>query len=320
MDQWNQLLESISSRRIENNLECEKIFNGPSGSIPGLEQLLIDRFGSFFFVVTYRDLATEESERLITLFQKEYPGCCIRIQYRQAGQAENLYLSKDCPETILVEENGLFYQVHTNRGQNPGFFADMKNGRKRVREYMEKSAYDLPSEAILPVLNLFAYTCSFSVAALKGGATRVDNWDMNKNSLYIGKKNHELNKLDARKLAIFAYDIFKSFGKIKKRGPYSLIILDPPPQQGSSFQYKKDYPRLMQRLEQILAEGGAVLFCLNASDFGKKEFLDMIQAETPGTFTNIEDIPCPPEYLGRFPDRGLKTFFATGYVPKYAES
>ncbi|MDA3958550.1 class I SAM-dependent methyltransferase [Oceanispirochaeta sp.] len=316
MDQWNQLLQNISSRPKQNNPECEKIFNGPSGIIPGWEQLLIDRFGSFLFVVTYRPLEEEQQEGLIGLLGELYPLCKLRIQYRSAGRAEDLYLSADCPERIEVKEHGITYLVHTSRGQNPGFFADMINGRKAVMDYIDRSRQESESEDLLPVLNLFAYTCSFSVAALKGGASRVDNWDMNKYSLAIGKKNHEINKLDPRLSSYFGYDIFKSFGKIKKRGPYSLVILDPPPQQGSSFQYKKDYPRLMQRLEQILAPAGAVLFCLNASDFGKQDFLDMINAETPGTFDHIDDIPCPPEYLGRFPDRGLKTFLASGYNPK----
>lgn len=69
------------------------------------------------------------------------------------------------------------------------------------------------------VLNLFAYTCAFSVAALKGGADEVVNMDMSKGALAIGKQNHLLNGLTAG-ARFLGHDIFKSWGKLKKNsGP-----------------------------------------------------------------------------------------------------
>jgi len=277
---------------------------------------LIDRFGVFLLIVTYSPLEQGFMKDLVALLMEKFPEGKIRIQFRSAGKSEDVFISDDCPENVTIEEEGLQFLVHTKRGQNPGFFADMKMGRDRVKRYIgDLAERKNGKEKDILILNLFAYTCAFSVVALHSGASRVDNWDMNGTSLGIGRKNHQLNNLDPRGSAFFAYDIFKSFGKIKKRGPYDLVILDPPPQQGQSFQYKKDYPRLMMRLEQILVPSGAVLFCLNATDCDKSEFLNMIVSHTPGSFKNIENVPCPPEYLGRYPDRGLKTFLASDYNP-----
>lgn len=308
MDKWKEFEDYLRSLQIEDNNLCEKVFNGPAALIPGLEQLLIDRFAGHLFVLSYREMNDIELSHLIALLKELYPFCSIRVQFRQSGASHELYLSKDAEPTLVVEEHDLKYIVHTGRGQNTGFFADMINGRQAVIDYIMHSHE-------VKVLNLFAYTCSFAVASLKAGAASVDNWDMNKNSLSIGRENIRLNKLDERKSSYFGYDIFKSFSKIKRRGPYGLIIMDPPPMQGKSFSYKKDYPRLIGRIPQILADGGAVLFCLNAPDCSPIEFRKMIDDNLSGQFEVFKEISCPPSYLGRFRDRGLKTFLAEKYIP-----
>jgi 23S rRNA (cytosine1962-C5)-methyltransferase len=311
MSHWNKLRNHLKKNAIPVDRTCAKLFNGPAGEIPGLEQLHIDRFGDHIFVLTYLELLPEDQVQLIEMLTELYPGSSIRIQQRESGDFRELYLSEGAEHDFLVEEGGLSFKVHTGRGQNTGFFADMREGRRCVRELCDsKRASGIPD---LKVLNLFAYTCSFSVSCLAGGAARVDNWDMNKNSLSIGRENHRLNGLDERRASYFGYDIFKSFSKIIRRGPYDLVILDPPPRQGRSFSWEKDYPRLMQRLPRILNEGASVLFCLNAPDCGRQEFLDLIKKLTPGDFASYREIPCPPEYLGRYPDRGLKTFLADDY-------
>lgn len=311
MSQWNLLQNHLTEKKSPIDGACEKLFNGPAGKVPGLEQLHIDRFGDHIFVLTYLELRPEDQERLKAMLNELYRDCSVRIQQRESGEFRELFLSEGAKKDFQVEEGGLNYKVHTGRGQNTGFFADMKEGRRCARELCSsKKGSGIPN---LKVLNLFAYTCSFSVSCLAGGADTVDNWDMNKNSLKIGKENHRLNGFDERRASYFGYDIFKSFSKIIRRGPYDLVILDPPPRQGRSFSWEKDYPRLMRRLPGILKPGGSALFCLNAPDCGRQEFLDMIKRLTPGDFSGIREIPCPPEYLGRYPDRGLKTFLADDY-------
>ncbi len=311
MDHWKQLKDHLETRKYEGDRSCVKLFNGPGGSIAGLEQLHIDRFADHLFVLTYMNLDSRELDILKSLLNELYPSCPLRIQHRAAGGFQDLYLSEQARESFLVEEGGLCFRVHSGRGQNSGFFADMKEGRRQVREYCRQKK--AAGAADLRVLNLFAYTCSFSVACLAGGADSVDNWDMNKKSLSIGRENHRLNGLAEGRDFYFGHDIFKSFSKIIRRGPYDLAILDPPPRQGKSFRWEKDYPRLMQRLPQILKSGAAVLFCLNAADCGRREFLELIRKTVPGGFGRIDEIPVPVEYVGRYPDRGLKTFFADDY-------
>ena len=309
MNIWKELNQYIIKQKQGTPESCQKIFHGPSGAISGLETLHIHRMANLLFVITYRRLPGEELSELIEILSENFPGHYLRIQERGNGLATDLYASEAMPEHLTIKEENLTFYIHPRRGQNIGFFPDMVNGRKAVRDHLNK--------LILPgrVLNLFSYTCAFSVTALKAGALRVDNWDMNRTSLKIGKENHILNSLDPRNKTsrYFPYDIFKSLGKIRRNGPYDLVIMDPPPFHGSHFLYRKDYPGLIRRLPEWLNKGGASLLCLNASDCSWEEFEQIIKDSLPGHFNKWEKIRVPDKYVGRIADRGLKTFLLTGW-------
>ena len=94
----------------------------------------------------------------------------------------------------------------------------MRHGRRLIREIGRGKR----------VLNLFAYTCSLSVAALAGGASRVVNLDLSKTALRTGRQNHITNQIDPRKAVFLPFDVMKSFGRLKREGPFDLVIVDPP--------------------------------------------------------------------------------------------
>ena len=129
----------------------------------------------------------------------------------------------------------------------------MKNGREFISSISNNCK----------VLNLFSYTCSFSVVAIKNSAKSVVNVDMAKNALNIGRKNHHLNKLDTKNVKFLPYNILKSWGRIKKFGPYDIIIIDPPSFQKGSFAATKDYEKIIKRLNQLCNKDSLVLACLN---------------------------------------------------------
>jgi len=86
--------------------------------------------------------------------------------------------------------------------------------------------------------------------------------DMASGALATGRTNHELNGVKAG-ARFLAHDIFNSWGKLTREGPYDLVICDPPSFQKGSFVATKDYARLAKRLPALLAPGGAALLCLN---------------------------------------------------------
>jgi 23S rRNA (cytosine1962-C5)-methyltransferase len=197
----------------------------------------------------------------------------------------------------VVTENGSLFRVHLLKGQNHGLFLDMAEGRRWVRAHCA-------AHPGLKVLNLFAYTCAFSVVALQAGARQVVNLDMSQGALAIGQQNHALNGL-ADGAAFLAHDLFKSWGKITRAGPYGLVIVDPPSFQKGSFVATKDYARLMRRLPDLLAPGGHALLCLNAPELETGFLQEQMQVQAPDLHFE-QRLTNPPAFADSAPERALK--------------
>ncbi len=171
------------------------------------------------------------------------------MQYRCRLRAPVEVLVGDAITQTIVSENDVKYHIYLGKSQNYGLFLDMKNGRQWVKEHAKGKK----------ILNLFAYTCAFSVVALEAGASGIVNVDNSKAPLTKGRENHRLNHHDLRDVRFEGVDIFKSFGRLKRYGPYDMVISDPPTFQKGSVDIKKDYIKIMRRLPQLLNPGGSEL-------------------------------------------------------------
>ncbi|HZW07494.1 MAG TPA: class I SAM-dependent methyltransferase, partial [Phycisphaerales bacterium] len=120
------------------------------------------------------------------------------------------------------------------------------------------------------VLNTFAYTCAFSVAAAAGGA-QTTSVDVSGRYLDWGKRNLALNGIDPERHRFARMDTFEFFAyAARKKLAYDLVILDPPSFSAGS---KKDgvapwssvegYARLVREAAGVLKPGGVVLASSN---------------------------------------------------------
>jgi 23S rRNA (cytosine1962-C5)-methyltransferase len=134
---------------------------------------------------------------------------------------------------------------------------------------------------------------------LQAGARHVTNLDMSKGALAVGQQNHRANGvLDSA--SFLPHDLFSSWGKITRGGPYGLVIVDPPSYQKGSFVATKDYARLIKRLPDLLEPNGYVLLCLNAPELGPTflqehvsemapELVFVERLANPGSFSDVSD-------------------------------
>jgi 23S rRNA (cytosine1962-C5)-methyltransferase len=245
--------------------ESKRLFHGRGRSFPDHTDLTIDYFPPVVLVALYQQRPQAWLEKLAALLLRELPNrpAAILLQERYLDQAPCRLLFGTLPDKVEAFEAGLRYRLRLCKSRNSGFFLDMAAGRKLVRE----------QAADKKVLNLFAYTCSFSVAALAGGASQVVNLDMNRGALELGKLNHQLNGLDLRQASFLCLELFRSFSRLRRLAPFDLIICDPPARQGGNFTAEDHWPRLLRQLDGLLAAGGEVLACLNAPHLAP-DFLD----------------------------------------------
>jgi 23S rRNA (cytosine1962-C5)-methyltransferase len=132
----------------------------------------------------------------------------------------------------------------------------------------------------------------------------VVNVDMSQGAMTIGQKNHQLNGL-TQGASFLVHDIFKTWGKISRSGPYDLIIVDPPSFQKGSFIATKDYAKLMRRLPDLLMPGGQAMLCLNAPELGTAFLQDQMK-EFAGELDFVQRLANPITFGDVSTDRSLK--------------
>jgi 23S rRNA (cytosine1962-C5)-methyltransferase len=299
------LLDTIA--KIDLTTDAQRVFHGRGGLYPGCEAWTLDVFPPVWVVTSFQPATDMElaaiGAALLARWQVLAPGQTLNWVYqcRSEGQAQTQLMAGEVPNPHVVTEQGARFRVHVLKGQNHGLFLDMAEGRRWVRERVAGLS---GGRFGFKVLNLFSYTCAFSVVALQAGAKLVVNVDMGRGAITIGQQNHQINGITTG-ASFLPHDIFSTWGKIGRSGPYDLVIVDPPSYQKGSFVATKDYARLIRRLPELLAPGGCALLCLNAPELGV-DFLQDQMRELAPDLKFIERVANPAVFADLSPERALK--------------
>ncbi len=314
------LLNAIAKMALPS--DARRIFHGRGGLYPGCEHWALDFFPPVFVLTSFRPTTDAElaavGAALDARWQQLAPDQPLNWVYqcRFDAHAETRVMAGSVPEPHTVTEQGAQFRVNLLKGQNHGLFLDMAEGRRWVRDHvLAYKAQQSVQDPGIKVLNLFAYTCAFSVVALQAGARLVVNVDMGQGAMATGQQNHRLNGITAG-ASFLVHDIFKTWGKINRSGPYGLSIVDPPSYQKGSFIATKDYARLMRRLPDLLAPGGRVLLCLNAPELGVAFLQDQMRELAPA-LQYVERVANPVAFADVDAQRSLKVlvYRAADFVP-----
>ncbi|PYC24491.1 methyltransferase [Aquipseudomonas alcaligenes] len=283
--------------------EARRLFHGRGRQWPGLEQLTVDWLQGVLLVTLFREPQAQQLadlQRMLREFAaspawRSSAASHLLLQHRYRADSATEYLQGEAIDGCEIVEDGLRYRLDLGRKQNSGLFLDMRLGRQWVRRQAAGQV----------VLNLFAYTCGFSVAVIAGGAARVVNLDMSRPALSRGRDNHRLNGHELSRVSFLGHDLFNSWGKLRREGPFDLIIVDPPSFQKGSFILSRDYARIMRRLPELLTPSGRVLACCNDPAI-TPDFLIAEMAREAPALRFVERLANPPEFADSDPDAALK--------------
>ena len=187
----------------------------------------------------------------------------LKLRRRQRGNSQYEKLDLEGP-SFTVNERGLKFEVNLHRYLDTGLFLDHRDTRRLVgSESAGKS-----------LLNLFAYTGSFTVYAAAGGAHRTVTVDMSNTYQAWTRRNLELNGFtDEQQHRLVAGDVLAYLDEAARAGEqFDLIVLDPPSFSNSkrmreTFDVQRDHPDLLRRTMVLLAPGGSLYFSNNRQGF-----------------------------------------------------
>ncbi len=188
-----------------------------------------------------------------------------RIHIKQRGviadRKEQYGRFADKGERSIVQENGVRFRVNLTDYLDTGLFLDHRPTRALVKDMARDK----------DMLNLFAYTGSFSVYAALGGARSVQTVDLSNTYLDWAKDNFALNNLDPAAWDFVAADVMALLPTLPSAS-CDLIVCDPPTFSNSKkmqgvFDVQRDHPALLNQCLRLVRDDGVVLFSTNNRRF-----------------------------------------------------
>jgi len=252
-------------RRLRSALSLrESLFEQPYyrlvfGESDGLPGLVVDRYGSVLVVQittagmeAMRDLLLEALHRVISptgiLLRND---SSVRVL---EGLSQETEVIGEVPDTVMLTEGGVQFEVPLGAGQKTGWFYDQRSNRQAMRKYVKDKQ----------VLDVFSYIGAWGLQAAAAGAAGVCCVDSSPVAQTFMEKNIAANGLaDKVRLEIGdAFDVLKALQDSDQR--FDVVIVDPP----AFIKRRKDiksgeqgYGRLNRLALKLLAPDGILISC-----------------------------------------------------------
>jgi 23S rRNA (cytosine1962-C5)-methyltransferase len=194
------------------------------GEADGLPQLIIDKFNDYFVLQTLA-LGIDKWKPAIvnsleTIFKPKgiYERNDVPVRELEGLPQQKGFLSGPFNPKIIINENGLKFNVDIENGQKTGYFLDQQDNRRSIQSIVKGA----------DVLGAFTYTGTFEIHAGYYGAKSVLGLDISENAVTQANLNAKLNHLEntCRFETANAFDVLKQWVKEGKK--YDVVMLDPP--------------------------------------------------------------------------------------------
>ncbi len=224
-DAWlEERIAAAVARRVSDpllaDLDALRLLNGEGDGLPGL---VADRYGDVVVLrLSSAGMALRRDANASAL--RDASGAVHGVERADAAAArregmparDGSLWGGEAPARVDICERGRRYQVDVARGQKTGFYLDQRDSRDLV----------LRLAAGRRVLDLFAYTGGFSVAAARGGAASVTLVESSVEALALARENLAANApgVSAEFVRGDAFQVARAPGE-----RFDQLVVDPPP-------------------------------------------------------------------------------------------
>lgn len=232
--------------------------------------LAIDVYGDVLHVQEYAPPKTIDPEKAVARFKlalqvirhvfglhRDKVFIKVRAQQKGTQQYERLSQRNKYHE---VQEGKARLLLNLTDYLDTGLFLDHRPIRTKIAQQAQGKS----------VLNLFAYTCSASLHAALGGATKTVSVDLSNTYLNWGKRNFALNGLAETHHQFIEADVMPWLAQCKEG--FDLIFIDPPTFSNSKkihgvFDIQRDHVELLTLAMRLLKPNGICYFSTNFKRF-----------------------------------------------------
>ncbi len=270
---YNRILQAWQYRqKIGYSENCRLIF----GEADDMPQLIIDKFNDYFVIQTlalgidvWKPAIVKALEKIFTP-QGIYERNDVPVRELEGMEQHKGFLSAEFDTNIVINENGIKFNIDIANGQKTGYFLDQQDNRRAIQHIVKDA----------DVLGAFCYTGSFEISAAYYGAKSVLGLDISQNAIDMCNKNAALNGLEkiCRFDCVNAFDVLKNWTKEDKR--WDVVMLDPPSFTKSRSTIDKavaGYKEINLRGMKLVKPGGFLVTSSCTNLVQPELFLDIIQ-------------------------------------------
>jgi len=262
-----------------------RLVYGESDGLPGL---VIDRYGDVLVVQittagmeAVRELLLEVLNRVLApggiLLRNDTPVRALE------GLSQDPEVIGEVPETVILEEGGVRFEVPLAAGQKTGWYYDHRMNRARLASYARDAR----------VLDLFSYLGGFGVQAAVAGAREVVCVDSSRSALEGVLRNARANGVEAR-VGTERGDVFEVLKNMAAAGErFDVVVADPP----AFARRKRDlkaaseaYQRLHRMAMRVMGEQGILLAASCSSHVDRRTFGDCIRRGARGAARQLLEL------------------------------